>query len=109
MFSIASVIPHSARRAGAIAVANGLYDICGVRPATVRAQVVSNGQRETMELCDVDYRRLARRQVRSSSPLESLFGAGRGNSLFDDFFDDDFWGAPFPILGREQREDDTAP
>lgn len=90
-------------------MANGLCDICGVRPATVQAQVVSNGRRETMELCDVDYRRLARQQGRSSSPLESLFGAGRGNSLFDDFFNDDFWGARFPSLGRERREDDTAP
>ena len=63
-----------------------LCDICHVRPATVRAEVVSNGRRETLNLCDVDYRRLARQQ-RSSSPLESLFG-GRG-SLFDDFFGDD--------------------
>ncbi len=70
-------------------MADGLCDICGVRPATVRAQVVSNGQRQTMELCDVDYRRLARQQ-RPSSPLESLFG-GRG-SLFDDFFGGDFFG-----------------
>jgi ATP-dependent Clp protease ATP-binding subunit ClpC len=72
-------------------MANGICDICGVRPATVRAQVVVNGQRETMELCDVDYRRLARQQGRSSSPLESLFGSGRAGSLFDDFFGDDFW------------------
>jgi ATP-dependent Clp protease ATP-binding subunit ClpC len=42
-----------------------------------------------MELCDVDYRRLARQQERPSSPLESLFGR-RGGSLFDDFFNDDF-------------------
>ena len=44
-----------------------LCDICHARPATVRAEVVSNGQRETLNLCDVDYRRLARQQ-RSSSP-----------------------------------------
>src|SRR3954471_11138987 len=61
-----------------------LCDICHVRPATVRAEVVSSGQREVLELCDLDYRRLARQQ-RSSSPLESLFG-GRGGSLLDDFF-----------------------
>ena len=72
-------------------MANGICDICGIRPATVRAQVVSNGQRRTMELCDVDYRRLARQQERPSSPLESLFGR-RGGSLFDDFFNDDFFG-----------------
>jgi len=85
------------------AMVDGLCDICGVRPATVRAQVVSNGQRQTMELCDVDYRRLARQQSRSSSPLESLFGGGRGNSPFDDFFNDDFWGTRFP--SRTQNED----
>jgi len=79
-------------------MADGLCDICGVRPATVRAQVVSNGQRQTMELCDVDYRRLARQQ-RPSSPLESLFG-GRG-SLFDDFFGGDFFGEnPRSSAGR---------
>jgi len=70
-------------------MANGICDICGIRPATVRAQVVRDGHRETMELCDLDYRRLARQQ-QSSSPLESLFG--RRGSLFDDFFNDDFFG-----------------
>ncbi|WP_114947435.1 ATP-dependent Clp protease ATP-binding subunit [Microvirga calopogonii] len=83
-------------------MADGLCDICGVRPATVRAQVVSNGQRQVMELCDVDYRRLARQQ-RSSSPLESLFG-GRG-SLFDDFFSDDFFsGSPSSDIGSRPGE-----
>ena len=72
-------------------MANGTCDVCGARPATVRAQVVNNGQRQTMELCDVDYRRLARQQSRSSSPVESLFGGGGGN-LFDDFFGGDFFG-----------------
>ena len=62
-----------------------LCDLCGVRPATVRARVTRNGDSETLNLCEVDYRRLAAQQ-RSSSPLESLFG-GRG-SLFDDFFGD---------------------
>jgi ATP-dependent Clp protease ATP-binding subunit ClpC len=67
-----------------------LCDVCGVRPATVRAEVVSSdGERQVLNLCDVDYRRLARQQ-RSSSPLESLFGGRR--SLFDDFFGDDFFG-----------------
>jgi ATP-dependent Clp protease ATP-binding subunit ClpC len=72
-------------------MANGICDICGIRPATVRAQVVSDGQRQTMELCDVDYRRLARQQARPSSPLEALFGR-RGGSLFDEFFSEDFFG-----------------
>ena len=62
-----------------------LCDLCGVRPATVRARLTRNGDSETLNLCEVDYRRLAAQQ-RSSSPLESLFG-GRG-SLFDDFFGD---------------------
>jgi len=85
-------------------MADGLCDICGVRPATVRAQVVSNGQRQNMELCDVDYRRLARQQ-RSSSPLESLFG-GRG-SLFEDFFADDFFGGS-PSVGSRSRPEDAS-
>jgi ATP-dependent Clp protease ATP-binding subunit ClpC len=64
-----------------------LCDICGVRPAVVRATVVNTeGQRETLDLCEQDYRRLARQQ-RFSSPLESLF-SGRG-SLFEEFFGDD--------------------
>ena len=50
--------------------------VCGVRPATVWAQVGSDGRRQTLERCDVDYRRLARQQRRTSSPLESLFGDG---------------------------------
>jgi ATP-dependent Clp protease ATP-binding subunit ClpC len=66
-----------------------MCDICHVRPATVRASVVRNGEQETLSLCEVDYRRLARQQ-RGASPLESLFG-GRPGSLFDDFFDDDLW------------------
>ena len=66
-----------------------MCDICHVRPATVRASVVRNGEQETLSLCEVDYRRLARQQ-RGASPLESLFG-GRAGSLFDDFFDDGLW------------------
>jgi ATP-dependent Clp protease ATP-binding subunit ClpC len=86
-------------------MSDGICDICGVRPATVRAQVVSNGQRQTMELCDVDYRRLARQQGRSSSPLESLFG-GAGGSLFDDFFGGDFFGRG-RLAGREASDADA--
>ena len=84
-------------------MANGVCDICGIRPATVRAQVVSEGRRQIMELCDVDYRRLAR-QHRPSSPLESLFG-GR-SSLFDDFFGSDFFGEspPADAPGRPADE-----
>ncbi|MDK4725481.1 AAA family ATPase [Rhizobium phaseoli] len=65
---------------------SGRCDICG-RPATVRAQVTSNGRRQTMDLCDEHYQQIARRsRARSASPLESLFQR-RGN-LFEDFFSD---------------------
>jgi ATP-dependent Clp protease ATP-binding subunit ClpC len=67
-----------------------MCDICGIRPATVRARVTTtDGESEVLDLCEVDYRRLARQQ-RSSSPMESLFG-GR-SSFFDDFFGNDFFG-----------------
>ena len=82
-------------------MADGICDVCNVRPATVRARVSSNGKSEILELCDVDYRRLARQQQRPSSPLESLFG--RRGSLFEDFFSDDFFG------GRSVRGDDAEP
>src|SRR6478735_6010712 len=84
-------------------MADGICDICGIRPATVRAQVVRNGHRETMELCDIDYRRLARQQ-HSSSPLESLFG--RRGSLFDDFFNDEFFGGS-PLASPRDRADEA--
>jgi ATP-dependent Clp protease ATP-binding subunit ClpC len=93
-----------------------LCDICGIRPATVRARVTTaGGESQILDLCEVDYRRLARQQ-RSSSPLESLFG-GR-SSLFEDFFGDDFFGdnevgrdeadearlsRPIPVRGRRSR------
>ncbi|MBB4039887.1 ATP-dependent Clp protease ATP-binding subunit ClpC [Microvirga flocculans] len=71
---------------------------------------MSNGQRQTMELCDVDYRRLARQQ-RSSSPLESLFG--RRGSLLDEFFGSDPLGSDFfggsPSGGADDQAYDTAP
>lgn len=67
-----------------------LCDICHIRPATVRARVTTAaGESEILDLCEVDYRRLARQQ-RSNSPLETLFG--RRSSLFEDFFGDDFFG-----------------
>ncbi|CAN7584662.1 AAA family ATPase [Phenylobacterium sp. LjRoot219] len=81
-----------------------LCDVCGVRPATVRATVASDGERRTLNLCEIDYRRLAARQ-RASSPLESLFSGGR-SSLFDDFFGDSwggrFGGDPFEPAAAEE-------
>ena len=69
-------------------------DICGIRPATVRAQVTtSDGDTQVLDLCEVDYRRLARQQ-RQSSPLASLFG-GRGG-LVEDFFGDDLFDTDHP-------------
>lgn len=72
-------------------MADGMCDICGIRPATVQAEVVTNGRREDLELCDVDFRRLAHQQGSRHSPLESLFGS-RGGSLFEDFFGNDLFG-----------------
>lgn len=63
-----------------------LCEVCGERPATIRATVSRDGHRETMELCEVDYRRMARRQT-SRSPFESLFGGG----MFGDVFGEG-WG-----------------
>jgi ATP-dependent Clp protease ATP-binding subunit ClpC len=81
-----------------------MCDICGIRPATVRARVTtSDGESEVLDLCEVDYRRLARQQ-RSSSPMESLFG-GR-SSLFDDFFGNDFFGRGG---GEDEGEDRGGP
>lgn len=53
-------------------MANGTCDICGWRPATHTVTQVKNGQRQTTELCDIDYARLQSRR-RSISPFESLF------------------------------------
>jgi hypothetical protein len=62
-----------------------LCDIRHVRPATVRASIVPNGEQEALNRCDVGYRRLARRQLPVLS-LESLFGDLVG-SLVDNVFD----------------------
>lgn len=87
-------------------MANGICDVCNTRPASFRAQVSLNGERRMMELCDEDYRKLARRQSRSASPLESLFG---GNSLFDEFFGDrgGMGGSLFDRLGGGDGEEDV--
>jgi ATP-dependent Clp protease ATP-binding subunit ClpC len=80
-------------------MSDGICDVCKSRPAAFRAQVLVNGVRKTMELCDEDYRKLARNQGRSNSPLESLFG---GSSLFDEFFGDRTTaGSVFNRLGTD--------
>ncbi|MBW7056116.1 AAA family ATPase [Paracoccus bogoriensis] len=63
----------------------GKCDICG-KPATVRVRASVNGRTRNMELCDEHYREVLRRQGRTASPLESLFG--RRGGLFEEFFGD---------------------
>ncbi|MBB5691758.1 ATP-dependent Clp protease ATP-binding subunit ClpC [Roseomonas alkaliterrae] len=69
---------------------DGKCDVCG-RQATVRVRAVVNGERQDLELCDTHYRELLRRQGRTASPLESLFG--RHGSLFEEFFGDRPFGS----------------
>jgi ATP-dependent Clp protease ATP-binding subunit ClpC len=91
---------------------DGKCDVCG-RPATVRVRAVVNGERQDLELCDTHYRELLRRQGRTASPLESLFG--RHGSLFEEFFGDrpfgsllgGFGGAPAAAEGDEEVVDAT--
>ncbi len=88
-------------------MANGICDICKTKPATFRAQVMVNGKRQTLELCDDDYRKLARSQGRTSSPLESLFS---GNSIFDEFFGDrGARGSMFDRFGAGNEGGDDVP
>ena len=77
-------------------MATAICDICGIRPATRRVEVVQNGERRTLAVCDLDYRRLVR-QRRQASPFESLF---RGTG-FEDFFGED----PFSAFARPERSD----
>lgn len=79
-------------------MANGKCDICG-RPATVRVRASVNGEVQNLQLCDQHYQETLRRQGRSASPLESLFGR---RSLFDEFFGDSGMGSLFgdsPLRG----------
>ncbi|KAA8607949.1 ATP-dependent Clp protease ATP-binding subunit [Salipiger aestuarii] len=87
-------------------MANGICDICKRRPASFRAQVSVNGERKMMELCDEDYRKLARGQRRPASPLESLFGGG---SLFDEFFGDSPFGNDVGRNLADAREGQRVP
>ncbi len=77
-------------------MATAICDICGIRPATRRVEVVQNRERRTLAVCDLDYRRLVR-QRRHASPFESLF---RGTG-FEDFFGED----PFSAFARPERSD----
>lgn len=61
-------------------MANGICDICNIRPASHRISTIRGGRKEIIELCDIDYAR----QRGSTSPFESLFGGGSLFSSFDD-------------------------
>ena len=87
-------------------MANGICDICKKRTASFRAQVMVDGERRTMELCDEDYRQLTRRQSRFASPLESLFG---GSSLIDEFFGGQQGSGPQGERGPAPRPDASGP
>ncbi|KAB0632425.1 Clp protease N-terminal domain-containing protein, partial [Burkholderia latens] len=54
-------------------------EICGVRPATIRLEMLQNGRRRALDVCDYHYAQLTRHQ-RAFSPLESLFGLGAARS-----------------------------
>ncbi|WP_333814166.1 ATP-dependent Clp protease ATP-binding subunit [Tabrizicola sp.] len=56
-------------------MSDGICDICGQNPATVRVQASVNGKRRTLELCEEDYERLRAQQHAAAprSPFESLF------------------------------------
>lgn len=80
-------------------MAQGICDVCNIRPATHQLTQTRNGRQRTIELCDIDYAKL--RGQSYSSPFESLFS---GRSPFDMFSDlpDDFsslssdFGYPLP-------------
>jgi ATP-dependent Clp protease ATP-binding subunit ClpC len=84
---------------------DGKCDVCG-RPATVRVRAVINGRRQDLELCDEHYRDLLRRQGRTASPLEALFG--RHRSLFEEFFGDRPFGSLLGSFPRELAAGDDA-
>lgn len=88
----------------------GKCDICE-KPATLRVRASVNGRMKNMELCDEHYRELLRRQGRTASPLESLFG--RRGSLFEEFLGEQPFrslmgdaGFDLPALGSRGRAAD---
>ncbi|WP_323040536.1 ATP-dependent Clp protease ATP-binding subunit [Gemmobacter sp.] len=54
-------------------MADGICDVCGENPATIKVAATVNGRRTTLELCQEDYERLRAQQHSARSPLESLF------------------------------------
>lgn len=84
----------------------GKCDICG-KPATLRVRASVNGRMQNME-----HRELLRRQGRTASPLESLFG--RRGRLFEEFFGDQPFrslmgdaGFPPPVIRMAARNKPT--
>src|SRR5437660_4661656 len=57
---------------------NEICDICHIRPATHTVRLRRGGEEETLQVCDIDLRRLQGSRV---SPFDSLFSSG----MMDDF------------------------
>lgn len=84
-------------------MAGGICDVCNAR-ATVHTQVVINGRRRQLDLCDAHYLQLVRQRGRSGSPLGSLFGRDFG--LLEGFFGEDL--LPTPFKGIQSMWEDEA-
>jgi len=67
-------------------------DVCKIRPAVARVTTIRDGHRETLELCEEDYRRL--REEPRLSPFERLFAGGLFGDLEDLFGALGGWGRP---------------
>ena len=84
-------------------MADKLCDICGQKPATHVVTISRDGRREVAYVCDRDYARM-HRGLRSTSPLESLFGSSPF-SLFDDLPNDfDAMGSTVGLPLLRERE-----
>jgi ATP-dependent Clp protease ATP-binding subunit ClpC len=57
--------------------------VCG-KPATTQVTVSENGKRRQVSLCDEHYAEVTGSRAPGQSPLESLFGGGMFDRLFDD-------------------------
>ncbi|HUC20725.1 MAG TPA: hypothetical protein VMR98_04490, partial [Candidatus Polarisedimenticolaceae bacterium] len=66
-------------------MADGICDICNIRPATRVVRVLQDGREVELEVCNIDYAKL--RQQSQTSPFESLFSG----TPFEDF-ERDFGG-----------------
>jgi len=85
-------------------MSDGLCDICGERPATVRVAASVNGQRRMIELCNQDFESLKRQNEQRRSPLESLFGDHPMSSMLGSMGDDPFDSDRTRRTPRRSRE-----